>query len=203
MSTIIMTIQSIDTQLLVFINHHLVNPAFDILMPALSKQGYLLVIPFLLAVFVQGAKQRNKEGKTYLLAAIWTFLIACAAAYLAFMVEGWIKDVVMRVRPCRVIDGIRLIISCPKSYSMPSGHAISSFAFTVPLFYLTREYIVLFGRLYPLILASFIAFSRLYLGVHYPTDVLIGAILGAAIGLTLALLYEWTATEEFVRRKKS
>ncbi len=197
-----MTIQSIDTQILLFINHHLANPVFDILMPALSKQGYLLVLPFLLAVFALGAEMRNTEGKTYLVAAIWTFLIACAATYLAFMVENWMKDAVERVRPCRTLEGIRLILSCPKSYSMPSGHAISSFAFAVPLFYLTRAYIVSFGRLYPLILASFIAFSRLYLGLHYPTDVLVGAILGAAIGFSLALLYELIATEEFARRKK-
>jgi undecaprenyl-diphosphatase len=197
-----MTIQSVDTQFLLFVNHQLANPLFDILMPALSKQGYLLVIPFLLAVFARGAELRNKEGKTYLVAAIWTFLIACAATYLAFEVESWMKDAVMRVRPCRAIEGIRLIIPCPKSFSMPSGHALSSFAFAVPLFYLTREYIVSFGRLYPLILASLIAFSRIYLGVHYPTDVLVGAILGAAIGLTLAILYELIATEEFLKRRK-
>ncbi len=197
-----MTLQSLDTQLLLFINHHLANPAFDILMPALSKQGYLLVIPFLLAVFVRGAKQNNKEGKTYFAAAVWTFLIACAATYLAFTVENWMKDAVERVRPCRAIEGIRLIISCPKSFSMPSGHALSSFAFAVPLFYLTRNYIVLFGRFYPLVLASLIAFSRIYLGVHYPTDVFVGAVLGAAIGMSLSALYELIATEEFVRRKK-
>ncbi len=196
-----MTIQSIDTQLLLFINHSLANPVFDILMPALSKQGYLLVIPFLLAVFAQGAEKRNKEGKTYLAAAIWTLLIAWAATYLAHTVEHWMKDAVERVRPCRAIEGIRLIISCPRSYSMPSGHAFSSFAFAVPLFYLTREFIVLFGRIYPLILAALIAFSRIYLGVHYPTDVLVGSIMGAAIGLTLSILYKLIATEEFVRRK--
>ncbi len=200
-SSIIMTIQSLDTQLLLFINHHLANPAFDILMPALSKQGYLLVIPFLLAVFLRGAKLRNKEGKTYIAAAVWTFFIASAAVYLAGIVEDWMKDVVARVRPCRAIEGIRLITACPKSFSMPSGHAISSFAFAVPLFYLTREYIVLFGRLYPLMLAALIAFSRIYLGVHYPTDVLVGGVLGAAIGLTVAVLYKLIATEEFVRRK--
>ena len=197
-----MAIQSLDTQILLFSNHHLANPVFDILMPALSRQGYLLVIPFLLAVLLQGAKQRNDAGKTYFAAAIWTFLIACAATYLAFMVEDWMKVAVARVRPCRAIEGIRLILPCPKSYSMPSGHAISSFAFAVPLFYLTRRYVVLFGRLYPLLLAALIAFSRLYLGVHYPSDVLVGGVLGAAIGIAISLLYEKIATEEFVERRK-
>ncbi|MGE5173058.1 MAG: phosphatase PAP2 family protein [Betaproteobacteria bacterium] len=196
-----MTIQSLDTQLLLFINHHLANPAFDILMPALSRQGYLLVVPFLLAMFLSGTKQKDDRGKTYLTTAVWTFLIACVAVYLAGLAEDWMKDAVARVRPCRALEGLRLIVACPGSFAMPSGHAISSFAFAAPLFYLTREYIAMIWRLYPLILASLIAFSRLYLGVHYPTDVLAGAVLGAIIGLVLSFLYQVIVTEDFLRRR--
>ncbi len=198
-----MTIQALDTQFLLFVNHNLANPAFDILMPALSNRGYLLVIPFLLAMVAWGARLKNKQGKTYLAAAIWTFLIACAAVFLAEAVEAWMKDAVARVRPCRAIEGIRLITTCPKSYSMPSGHAISSFAFAVPVFSLTREYTRLIWRLYPVVLASLIAFSRLYLGLHYPTDLLAGAALGSAIGLTLSFLYRSIAMEEITKRNKS
>jgi len=197
-----MTIQSLDTSLLLFINHAMANASFDLLMPALSQQGYQLVIPFLLAMLARGMHTTNKEGKTYFTAAVWTFLIACCAAYCAGWVEDWMKDAVARVRPCRAIEGIRLIVDCPKSFSMPSGHAISSFAFAAPLFYLTRDYIILPGRLYPIILAALIAFSRIYLGVHYPTDVLVGGILGAVIGIVLSILYQLIATEEFMKWKK-
>ncbi|HSA78305.1 MAG TPA: phosphatase PAP2 family protein, partial [Nitrospirota bacterium] len=91
---------------------------------------------------------------------------------------------------------------CPSSYSMPSGHAISSFAVALPLFYLTQEYIALIWRLYPLLLASLIAFSRIYLGVHYPSDALVGALLGAIIGLVLSSLYQLMKTEEIVERNR-
>ncbi len=74
---------------------------------------------------------------------------------------------------------------------MPSGHAISSFAFAIPLFYLTREFIANAWRTYPLVLALLIAFSRMYLGVNYPTDVLVGAFLGTFIALALSLGYEF------------
>jgi len=197
-----MPIQALDTQLLLFVNHNIANPVFDVLMPALTLRGYLLVVPFLLAMFLRGAKQKNDRGKTYLAAALWTFLIACCAVYLAGFVEDWMKDAVARVRPCRAIEGIRLILPCPKSYSMPSGHAITSFAFAAPVFYLSRQYIALIWRLYPPVLASLVAFSRIYLGVHYPADVLAGAFLGSMIGLVLSALYQVLATEEIIKWKK-
>ncbi len=58
-----MTIQSLDTQLLLLINHGTENTLFDILMPALSYQGYLLILPFLLYMFVRGRTQVNSRGK--------------------------------------------------------------------------------------------------------------------------------------------
>ena len=197
-----MPLQSIATQVLLFINHSLENAAFDVLMPALSQKGYLLVVPFLLAMHAQAIKRTNKEGKSFLTAAVWTFLIACAATYLSGFVEDALKEAIARVRPCRAMADIRLLVPCPTSFSMPSGHAISSFAFAAPLFYLTRDYIIMAGRLYPLILASLIAFSRVYLGVHYPTDVLAGAILGSAIGLSLSIVYQMIRTEEILKREK-
>jgi membrane-associated phospholipid phosphatase len=164
-------------------------------MPALSQQGYLLVIPFFLFMFLKGARKKNELGESFIASAFWTVLIACCAVYCAGWVEDTLKVSVARVRPCRALEGIRLITTCPKSYGMPSGHAISSFACALPLFYLTRQYLALPWRLYPLILASLIAFSRLYLGVHYPTDVLAGAVLGALIGLALSVLYQVIATK--------
>jgi undecaprenyl-diphosphatase len=187
---IITFIQSLDAQLLLFINHETANSVFDVLMPALSLQGFLLVLPFLVYMIVQGFNRKDTGGRPSLTKVIGVIAIACCAVYGADLVEHSVKDFVARARPCRTIETIRLIIPCPKSYSMPSGHAISSFAFAVPLSYLTRKSISGAWRVYPLFLAAMIAFSRIYLGVHYPTDVLAGALMGALIGLVLSFLYQ-------------
>ncbi len=185
-----MFFQSIDTKLLFLINHGTANRFFDIAMPFLSSQGYLLVLPFLLFLFIVGNVRKNEQNKTYLSIALWTFLLSCCAVFLAEAVEYQLKLAIARVRPCRAIEEIRLIVACPKSFSMPSGHAISSFAFATPLYYMSRGFIPVIVRSLPLILAALIAFSRIYLGVHYPSDVLAGALLGALISLLLILLYE-------------
>lgn len=184
-----MTIQSLDTQLLLLINHGTANTPFDVLMPALTSHGYLLVLPFLLYMIVCSVDRMDAQGKRFLYAALWTILISCCAVFLAEWVEDVLKNAITRERPCIAIEGIRLIVGCPKSYSLPSGHAISSFAFAVPLFFLSREYMKMQWRLYPLVLALVIAFSRIYLGVHYPTDVLAGAVLGTGIGILLSILW--------------
>ena len=195
-----MSIQSLDTKLLLLINHGAVSSFFDILMPALSQRGYLLIIPFLLAMLLRGARHENNMRKTLLTPAIWTLAVSVCALFFAEVAEYIVKETTARLRPCQVIEGLRLIVPCPPSYSMPSGHAISSFAFALPLFSLTQEYIALIWRLYPLLLASLIAFSRIYLGVHYPSDVLVGALLGASIGQALSSLHQLMETEEIVKR---
>jgi undecaprenyl-diphosphatase len=197
-----MTIQTIDTQLLVFINQALANAVFDVLMPALTQRGYLLVIPFLFIMLERTLRQRDQAGRTHISAAIWAFLIACLAVYLGGLAEDALKAAIGRVRPCRALADLRLLIPCPKSFSLPSGHAVSSFAFAAPLFYLTRGYVALGWRSYPLALASLIAFSRVYLGVHYPTDIMAGALLGGTIGMALSVVYQILVTKDFVKWKK-
>lgn len=88
-----------------------------------------------------------------------------------------LKPFVARIRPCDVNTAVQLLIERPLDYSFPSGHTASSFAAASALY---------FGRkklwIPAAVLAGLIGFSRLYLYVHYPTDVLAGALLGIMMG---------------------
>ena len=170
-----------DTQLLLFFNRSLANPFLDVLMPALTFQGYLLAVPFLLYAVVRGATHKDDSGKTFLSAAIAAVVISLVSVTLADHACSWLKVVTARPRPCQTLEGIRLIVSCPRSLSLPSSHGATSFAFITPFFLLARRFIQAGWLAYLLVLASLIALSRLYLGVHYPSDTLAGAAFGAAV----------------------
>ena len=89
--------------------------------------------------------------------------------------ELLLKNIIARPRPFQVNEAIQLIIPPPSGYSMPSGHTCSSFAAATVLAYFIPK---LSFPVYAY--ASLIAFSRMYLYVHYPSDVICGGLLGAA-----------------------
>ncbi len=84
-----------------------------------------------------------------------------------------LKPLIARVRPFDLKEGIELIISKPTDFSFPSGHTSASFAAAVAIFLHNKKY----GAI-ALVLAGLIGFSRLYLYVHFPTDVLGGVVVG-------------------------
>jgi len=178
-----MDITVLDEKLFFLINHGTSNNFFNILMPALSAKGYLLMVPYVGYQLWKGYK--DKDG--YLQKIFW----AMGIAFFSFLLSDWIgqemKNSIQRVRPCKVLEGVRLLAGCTTSGSMPSNHAFNSFAYAMSFFYFTKGHISVPWRLYPLLLASFVALSRVYVGVHYPTDIAAGALLGC--GVSLALIY--------------
>ena len=93
----------------------------------------------------------------------------------------FLKNLVARTRPYEVIDGLTLLVDKASDLSFPSGHSAASFvAAVIILRLLPRRYGVS-----AMVLAAFIAFSRLYVGIHYPTDVLAGTVSGILIGLAI------------------
>ena len=97
----------------------------------------------------------------------------------------FLKNVVGRLRPFEVEEGIKLLIDAPKDPSFPSGHTLASVTSATILFLNYRKRAAIF-----IVLAILIALSRLYLYVHFPSDVIAGAILGVIIGNLSVLIYK-------------
>lgn len=105
----------------------------------------------------------------------WIGITSLAAIVIGALITNvTLKNLVARTRPYEVVEGLVLLIEKQRDYSFPSGHTCASFA-AVGVYW--RMLPKKFGI--PLvILAAMIAFSRLYVGVHYPTDVLAGLLIG-------------------------
>ena len=112
------------------------------------------------------------------------FMALAALILSTILGEGILKHVVKRTRPCANITAVNLLITKPLSYSFPSGHTTSSFAVAGVLAKYFKEYAIEFFSL-----AILIAFSRLYLYVHYPTDVLAGIVLGLMCSMIIIYLF--------------
>ena len=106
-------------------------------------------------------------------------ILAAALVVDVILCNGILKHLVARTRPCDVNTAIRLLIARPHDFSFPSGHTAASFA-AVTALYLADE-----KKLWKIscVVAVLIAFSRLYLYVHYPTDVLGGLAVGILSGM--------------------
>lgn len=127
-----------------------------------SYVWYILIIGFLLN------KPTRKIGAILAVAMILQYLVN----------GGVLKHLFARVRPCNVDTTVELLVKRPKGFSFPSGHSAAAFC-AVGVLYGARMKKLLWPSF---ILACLIAFSRLYLYVHFPTDVLAGALCGFFIG---------------------
>lgn len=103
------------------------------------------------------------------------FTALLAVAIGALFTNVILKNLVARTRPYEVINGLHILIEKQHDFSFPSGHTCASFAAALVYYRLCpRKW-----GIAAVVLASLIAFSRLYVGVHYPSDVLVGVVIGA------------------------
>ena len=197
-------LQTLDTNLFLFFNRSLVNTFFDWLMPVLSGSNGVKNY-FLGAALTAGVALLIFGNRRLRLCLVFTLLVVATNDGL---VCNSIKNAVHRARPFVTLPEARLFGVVGKGYvapeinadgvdmaanksshnSMPSAHAANFFAATMALFLFYRR-----SLWFMLPLALAVSFSRLYNGVHYPSDVLAGAILGAgwAVAMAVALETAW------------
>lgn len=173
----------LDRHLFYFINHDLSNPFFDWLMPMLRNARFW--IPLYVFIIVFCVWRFKKQGIIIIL------LLALSAGFADFTSASIFKSFYKRARPCRdpvtaLTDVIR--VPCGTGYSFPSTHATDHFAmaiFMCLVFY--RKWIWIWPV--AILWAASICFAQVYVGVHYPIDVTVGAIYGALVGIAFALLF--------------
>jgi undecaprenyl-diphosphatase len=157
----------IDSTILNFIYDNCRTSWLDVLMPLITRLGDSGVIWIVLAFCLLVSRKYRKTG----------IALCCALVLDMIICNGILKPFVARIRPCDLNTSVQLLIPRPTDFSFPSGHAAASFA-TVSALYFCRQKLWIPA----LILAWFIAFSRLYLYVHYPSDVIAGILLGSILG---------------------
>ncbi|HWW02644.1 MAG TPA: glycosyltransferase family 39 protein [Candidatus Acidoferrum sp.] len=175
-------LQSLDVELFRFVNSNLANPVCDALMPLISGNSVSFPFFYAAAVFVAISLLFKSPAR----ACLFLLMLAAALAVSDGLVSNTIKHAVARPRPFAVLSDVHCLVGKGGSGSMPSSHAANWFAAAMVAFLYYRRSAWLM-----LPAALLVAFSRVYNGVHYPSDVLAGALLGAgSAGATLWLL-QW------------
>ncbi|MEG2204468.1 MAG: phosphatase PAP2 family protein [Oscillospiraceae bacterium] len=168
-------ITALDTEILWLIQSVPHGSGLDSLMIFLSRIGDGGAVWIALTAVLLISKKNRRIGMAMAMAMLLCFLVGNLG----------IKPWVARLRPYQVDLSISLLIPPPAEFSFPSGHTMNAFAATTALGCSSRRW----GG-YALLLAALIAFSRLYLMVHYPTDVIAGVLIGVAGGIAAHALVE-------------
>jgi len=185
-------LERLDQQLFLFLNS-INSPFWDQVMHAIS--GKIIWVPLYLTILiVLGVKYKRK----FLIILLFIIL----AATLSDQASVLIKNLVQRFRPCHEpsLEGLVHIVKgeCGGIYSFVSSHATNSFDVAMlSLMFIKKRWFSISIVLW----AAIVGYSRIYLGVHYPGDVLCGSILGALIGWSVYKLYEITDFKILQHRK--
>ncbi len=161
------------------------SPILDRLMITVTSLGNAGIFWILTGILLLFFKKTRKCGFTVLLALLFSLLVGNV------ILKNWVA----RSRPCWIHPDVALLIPTPKDFSFPSGHTQASFAAALSIFLCHKR-----AGVCALLLAGLIGFTRLYLYVHFPTDVLAGLVIGCCLALLanllIGLLYRQAKTEQ-------
>ena len=178
---------NLDKVFFFLINVTLSNPVTDAVMPVVTSDNLLRILYAVAMVLLL----RKGDAKVR-----WLVLFSAITLTLTDQVSSkYLKPFFDRPRPCHVLENINLLVGCGGGKSMPSSHAANAFGQAMMFAYLFRSV-----RWYLMAFAAIVAISRVFVGVHYPGDVLVGSLIGMFIGLLVALtsrrFTDWWASRQ-------
>ena len=168
------TILQLDQNILLFIQEYIRHDWMDWFWKGITHLGDAGIFWILLTIVLLIPKKTRKAGLCMAIALILDLLIT----------NCLLKNLVARTRPYDVANFTDLIVKKPKDYSFPSGHTAASFAAVTALFMSRKK---LLGAI-SCVIAILIAFSRMYLYVHFPTDIIGGIVVGVAAGVAAGFI---------------
>lgn len=172
MNTFLQSVQNLDGEILLQIQQHLRTDMLTPLMKFVTFLGNGGWFWILCAVVLLAIPKTRKTGYAAVLSLIFGVIVT----------NLLLKNIVARPRPFAEIEALIPLIAKPTDFSFPSGHTTASFAVALVMLRMLPKKI----GIPAVVLAALVAFSRLYLGVHYPTDVLAGFVV-ALVGSSLAV----------------
>jgi undecaprenyl-diphosphatase len=160
---------SIDLAIFYFLNHTISTGFLDKFFSIITDVNKWYIAYLILAgiAFFKG----GRRGKIVVIGLIIMITVTDQTGYRI------LKEIIMRVRPCNALSDAITPVGCAGGYSFPSNHALNNFAAAIFLMRFYPNYKWIF-----IIVAILISISRIYLGVHYPSDVIGGALIGSAFG---------------------
>ena len=181
-----------DQSLFHFLHHDLANPFLDWLLPVYREKTTWIPLYLLLVVLL--FREFGARRTLYVLLCV-ALTLAVADQLAATLLKPWIG----RLRPCAdpvIGDEVRALVNCGGKYSFPSNHATNHFALATLLYLLwLRDH----ARIWTILIfvwAATIALAQVYVGKHWPGDILAGALLGTAIAYLGATLHDrWARTQ--------
>lgn len=172
----------------IWVNQQAVIPALDELFVAMRTPKTWIPLYFVLSALIY-----FKLGLRQFLVIL--FFSGVLIFFTDYTVAGVLKSWVERLRPCHIPElHARLLVECGSGYSFISAHACNHMG--IALFYglLLHKYIP-WSLATLIVWASCISYAQIYVGVHYPSDVLVGCVFGAIIGAGVWKLYSFTITK--------
>lgn len=182
-----MNIKNIDYSVLEYIQSNIKNPTLDKIMVLITRLGDLDAIWIAISIIFLCSNIYYKGGISIIVSLILCGIIGNLI----------LKNIFKRNRPFDIYEMTDLLIKKPMDYSFPSGHTMSSIAAATVIFNINYKIGIISW-----IIAILIAFSRMYLYVHYPSDVMIGAITGFLIGTFTIYILNIQYINQFISFKK-
>jgi len=165
------------------------NAPLDFIMKAFTFLGNAGIVWIAIALVLTIIPKTRKLGLTMAFAMALTFILGNLV----------LKPLIARGRPCWINDTVEMLIKKPTDYSFPSGHTMNGITASLCIFFYHHK-----AGIGAIVVACIIAFSRMYLFVHWPTDILCGALVGAVDAVisffVVKKIYE--AVEKAIAKKK-